>query len=104
MPASTMGSMGWSFALFPLALVVAQLAHGADPAPPHDSSTLPPPVEMTAQEDHQRIMELLGVAAVRPGGNGGDAEAAKAGDYEGAKAGGEPDLRGRGGGENGRKV
>ena len=51
---AAMRSMGWSVGLLPVALAVTPLAVGADPASSPDASTMPPPVEMTAQQDHQR--------------------------------------------------
>ena len=32
--------------------------------------TAPPPVELTAQQDHQRLMGLLGITSIRPGPSG----------------------------------
>ena len=37
---------------------------------PQPPVTLPPPVELTAQQDHQRLMGLLGITALRPGPSG----------------------------------
>lgn len=43
----------------------------ASAAPPADKSSLPPPpVEMTAQEDHRKMMEQLGISSLRRGPDG----------------------------------
>jgi hypothetical protein len=57
-------------------------AIGQDAAP----VGLPPPVEMNAQQDHLRMMELLGIASVRPGANGRDTSAPNAANYDESKA------------------
>lgn len=36
---------------------------------------LPPPVELTTEEDHKRTLELLGIDSLRPGVNGNDPDA-----------------------------
>jgi hypothetical protein len=35
-----------------------------------DNTALPPPVELTAQQDHQRLLDLLHITALRPGPSG----------------------------------
>src|SRR5712692_5464071 len=92
MPAAAMRSIGGSVALVPLALVVASLAGGVGAAPPQDTSTLPPPVEMTAQQDHQRIMDLLHIASLRQGADGRNPQAPNAANYDESKANPYPDL------------
>lgn len=73
-------------------LVIAP-ARGADePKAQSDPATLPPPVKMTAQEDHQRTMELLGIKELRRGANGNDRNAPNAANYDEAKATLFPDL------------
>ena len=37
---------------------------------PQAPVALPPPVELTAQQDHQRLMGLLGITSIRPGPSG----------------------------------
>jgi hypothetical protein len=54
----------WSLALFVLSLVFASTALGADP------STQPAPVKLTAEQDHQRIMQLLNITSLPPGASG----------------------------------
>ena len=50
---------------------VNPFARAADP-PAND---LPPPVQLTAQQDHQRIKELLKITSLRPGANPRDPNA-----------------------------
>ncbi len=49
-------------------------------------SDLKPPVELTAQEDHQRMLKLLGITALRPGANPRDPNAPNAVNYDESKA------------------
>jgi len=63
--------MEWSVALaLVAALFVAPGARGADDPTPPDTSKLPPPVEMTAEQDHQRMMDLLHITSLRRGADG----------------------------------
>jgi Cell division control protein, negative regulator of transcription len=50
------------------------------------AADLPPPVEMTAQEDHRRLMELLKISALRPGANPNDPSAPNAVNTDESKA------------------
>lgn len=59
-----------------LALLAASKSDGA----------LSPPVTMTAEEDHRRTMQLLGIEELRPGANGRDPSAPNAANYDEAKA------------------
>lgn len=68
-----------------LALAVASLARGDEPSPP-------PPVQMTAEQDHQRMMGLLHITALRPGANGFDANAPNAQNTDESKANPYPKL------------
>ena len=43
-------------------------------------------VHMTAEEDHQRLMDLLHIVSLRPGANGNDPHAANAPNYDESKA------------------
>jgi len=45
-------------------------------------TTLSPPVTLTTQEDHQRMMALLGVSAIRQGANGTNPAAPNAANYD----------------------
>ena len=52
----------------------------------------PPPVQLTAQEDHKRLMGLLHIASIRQGANGNNRQAPNAANYDEAKANPYPDL------------
>lgn len=55
-------------------------------AAPLSAADLKPPVELTAQEDHQRMLKLLGIASLRPGANPRDPNAPNAVNYDESKA------------------
>ena len=63
----------------PLLLPAGGPLHAQDPAAPG------PPVELTAQQDHQRLMGLLGITALRPGPSG-NPKAPNAANVDEAKA------------------
>src|SRR5258707_8411762 len=46
----------------------------------------PPPVQLTAQQDHKRTMELLNIKELRRGANGNDRSAPNAANYDESKA------------------
>lgn len=50
------------------------------------TADLPAPVEMSAQEDHRRMLDLLGIDSIRRGANGRDSSAPNAANYDEAKA------------------
>ncbi len=52
----------------------------------------PPPVQMTAQEDHKRTMDLLKIKSLRRGADGRNTKAANAANYDEAKANPYPKL------------
>src|SRR5271170_6632192 len=62
----------------------------AQTAPP--STTLPPPVHLTAEQDHQRTMDLLHMTTIRPGRNGTDPTRPDYANYDDSKANPFPDL------------
>jgi hypothetical protein len=64
-------------------VVFATLAAAAEPAPP---------VVMTAEQDHQLMMDNLGLKALRQGANGRDANAPNAANYDESKANPYPTL------------
>jgi hypothetical protein len=68
------------------------LGRAQEQAPRLAASELPPPVKLTAQEDHRRMMELLGIASLRPGANGRDPNAPNAANYDESKANPYPKL------------
>jgi len=51
-----------------------------------------PPVEMTAQQDHERLMHLLGIQSIRPGVNGMNPKAPDYANYDESKANPYPGL------------
>jgi hypothetical protein len=50
------------------------------------AADLPPPVELTAEQDHKLMLEKLGIAGIRQGANGRDPQAPNAANYDEAKA------------------
>ena len=82
----------------PRSLLAAALALGSwttvfaqEPAtkPAHTS---PPPVQLTAQQDHKRLLDLLKIEKLRPGANGNNPKAENAVNYDESKANPFPDL------------
>jgi hypothetical protein len=59
---------------------------------PAGSSALPPPVKLTAQQDHKRMMDLLKIASLRSGANGRNPQAPDAANYDESKANPYPNL------------
>jgi hypothetical protein len=57
-----------------------------------DNGAPPPPVQMTAEEDHAGMMRLLNITELRPGANGMDPKAPNAANYDESKANPFPDL------------
>ncbi|HKQ06976.1 MAG TPA: acetylxylan esterase [Blastocatellia bacterium] len=57
-----------------------------------DARSLPAPVEMTAQQDHQRMMELLHITSLRPGADPNKPNAPNAVNYDESKANPYPKL------------
>jgi TolB protein len=60
--------------------------------PAQNASSLPSPVIMTAQQDHQRMMELLKITSIRQGADGRNPNAPNAANYDEAKANPYPNL------------
>jgi hypothetical protein len=60
-------------------------AKPADPSPP-------PPVQLTAQQDHKMMMELLKIEKLRPGASGSNRQAPNAANYDESKANPYPNL------------
>ena len=52
----------------------------------------PPPVQLTAQEDRQRLLDLLHIASLRNGANGSNPQAPNYANYDESKANPYPDL------------
>ena len=56
------------------------------------ASAAKPPVELTAEMDHKRMMDELGIVAIRPGANGRDPNAPNAANYDETKGNPWPEL------------
>jgi hypothetical protein len=65
------------------AIAVLAVARAAEP---------PPPVDMTAEQDHALMMQKLGLAQLRQGANGRDPDAPNAANYDESKANPNPRL------------
>src|SRR5262249_24312169 len=52
----------------------------------------PPPAQLTAQQDHQKMMELLKITSLRPGANPNNRQAPNAVNYDESKANPYPNL------------
>jgi hypothetical protein len=57
-----------------------------------DANSLPPPVRLTAQQDHRRMMELLQIKSLRPGRDGMNPRSPNYANYDESKANPYPDL------------
>lgn len=55
------------------------------PSKPLDRGEPKPPIELTAQADHKRLLELLGIKELRRGANGNDRNAPNAANYDESK-------------------
>src|SRR5437763_10398669 len=67
-------------------------AHQMIASPSQEARPLPPPVEMTAEQDHRRMMELLHITSLRPGANPNNPDAPNAVNYDEARANPYPNL------------
>jgi hypothetical protein len=81
-------SVRWSLGLVLLAPAVVLLARGADPP----AGDLPPPVQLTREQDHKRMMDLLNIKELRRGADPRNREAPNAVNYDEAKANPYPNL------------
>jgi hypothetical protein len=75
-----------------LALIVEPSAPAVDPPAQPAVTSLPPPVQLTSQADHQRIMDLLHISSLRRGADGRNPQAANAANYDESKANPYPNL------------
>jgi hypothetical protein len=82
----------WFFGLALLAMVTGTAVWGAEPAKPPEGGTAAGPVKMTAQEDHQKMMDLLHITSLRRGANGNNPQADNYANYDEAKANPFPSL------------
>ena len=86
----TLRSIRWSVGLALLA-IGTMASGGENPAPP-PTATLPPPVHLTAEQDHQRLMDLLHIKSIREGADGRNPKAPNAASYDESKANPYPKL------------
>lgn len=85
--------MKWSAALTLSALALATLPRASNPSRAQEKKeTQPPPVVLTAEQDHKRMMELLHITTLRPGANPNDPKAPNAVNYDESKANPYPNL------------
>jgi hypothetical protein len=91
MSRSSKRSTKWLLGLAFSALATVMFAGGDEPAKPN-SNELPPPVELTAQQDHRRMLDLLGIKELRRGANGNNPNAENAANYDESKVNSYPDL------------
>ncbi len=89
MPTIRTRTFGWLVLLFLWLPYVALLTHAAGP---QGNAPLPSPAKMTAEEDHQRIMELLHITSLRPGADARNPQAPNAVNYDESKANPYPNL------------
>lgn len=87
-----------------MAFVVVTSAQAAESAPQPGADSLPPPVRLTAKEDHQRIMDILQITSLRPGRNGSNPQATNYANYDESKANPFPNLPDPLVLKNGRKI
>jgi hypothetical protein len=78
-----------SYSLSCLGLCI--LGFAASAARAQDSASLPPPVTFTADQDHQNMMEQLGIKALRPGPSGNE-KAPNHANYDESKANPFPEI------------
>ena len=83
----------WGGAVGLVVLVaVGPTDRGAVEAGQESRDTSPPPVELTSDEDHRRVLDLLGIGSLRRGANGSDPQADNFANYDESKANPYPDL------------
>ena len=80
------------FAVVFSVFAVAIAARGQTPGTASGGSKTELPVEMTAQQDRQRLMDLLGIKELRQGANGSNRNAPNYANYDESKANPYPDL------------
>ena len=67
-------------------------AAGAALAAPVENSPPPPPLDLTAEQDHRMMMEQLGITSIRQGADGRDTKAPNAANYDESKGNPYPEL------------
>ncbi len=81
----------WAVSFALVGLIIGPVARGWDTGA-QDKSALEPPVVMTAQQDHQRVLDLLRIKSLRPGVNGNNPQAPNAANYDESRANPYPNL------------
>ena len=71
---------------FSALLIAGLVVSGVHALCQQTSNSLPPPVELTTEQDHQRLMDLLHITSLRAGADGRNAQAANAANYDESKA------------------
>jgi hypothetical protein len=104
MSTAIMPSIGRATVLLLVALIGTPLTQNAEQAKLQKTRSLPPPVEMTAQQDHQRLMDLLHITSLRPGAEGMNRQAPNYANSDESKANPYPNLPDPLVLKNGRKV
>src|SRR5262249_26821634 len=84
--AAAMRGNYWYLGLALTVLAIVTPTRGDDSPKKEDGDKPSPPVKLTAQEDHKRMMELLKIKELRPGANGRDPKAANGANYDESKA------------------
>lgn len=77
-------SKHWFFVLALSALLLQPVNGGTDSTRRQQSDSVPAPVHLTAEQDHQRIMDALHIAALRRGADG-DPKSPNAANYDESK-------------------
>src|SRR3981189_707208 len=78
-------SMQWLLCFASLAALPYLYGRGTHSSAQQVASSLPPPVHLTAEQDHQRLMDLLHIASFRRGPDG-DPNSPNAAHYDESKA------------------
>ena len=87
----TRGLVGWLAASLVPAWIVYSSVASAGPASQQATSTLPPPVHLSAEQDHQRTLDLLHATTLRRGPDG-DPQSPNAANFDESKASPYPNL------------
>ena len=89
---STVRGSGWvKLVLLSLVLPATAMRATAQAAPQPPAATQPNPTQIATREDHQRMMDLLGIKEIRPGRSGTAGQPNYA-NYDESKANPYPDL------------
>jgi hypothetical protein len=83
MPATSLRLLAWSLGPYFLACAIVAPVLGDDPPKKTDPTA---PVQLTALQDHKRMMELLNIKELRRGANGNNPKAENAANYDESKA------------------